>query len=95
MGRLLATLDRWDGWLYTGSAPLTMSAGLLGCTGAILALANAEPELCADAFSGSPQAQRQLTPGHLAASRSFPDGLKHLVAERFGTSEVARMDRTA
>jgi 4-hydroxy-tetrahydrodipicolinate synthase len=48
-----------------------------------------------EAFSGSPQAQRQLTPGHLAASRSFPDGLKHLVAERFGTSETARMDRTA
>jgi 4-hydroxy-tetrahydrodipicolinate synthase len=95
MGRLLATLDRWDGWLYTGSAPLTMSAGLLGCTGAILALANAEPELCVKAFSGSPQAQRQLTPAHLAASRSFPDGLKHLVAERFGTSETARMDRTA
>jgi 4-hydroxy-tetrahydrodipicolinate synthase len=95
MTRLLATLDRWDGWLYTGSAALVMSAGLLGCTGAILALANAEPELCVAAFGGSAQAQRDLTRGHLAASRSFPDGLKHLVAGRFGTSERARMDRPA
>jgi dihydrodipicolinate synthase/N-acetylneuraminate lyase len=91
MTRLLATLDRWDGWLYTGSAALVMPAGLLGCTGAILALANAEPELCLAAFGGSAQAQRDLTRGHLAASRSFPDGIKHLAAERFGTSERARM----
>ena len=93
MNRLLATLDRWDGWLYTGSAALAMSAGLLGCTGAILGLANAEPELCVAAFGGSAQAQRQLTPSHLAAGRSFPRGLKHLVAERFGTSERSRADR--
>ena len=91
MTRLLATLDRWDGWLYTGSAALVMAAGLLGCTGALLALANAEPELCVAAFGGSAQAQRDLTRGHLAASRSFPDGIKHLAAERFGTSERARM----
>ena len=95
MTRLLATLDRWDGWLYTGSAALVMPAGLLGCTGAILALANAEPELCVAAFGGSAQAQRDLTRGHLAASASFPGGIKHLVAARFGTSERARMDRAA
>jgi 4-hydroxy-tetrahydrodipicolinate synthase len=94
MNRLLATLDRWDGWLYTGSAALAMSAGLLGCTGAILGLANAEPELCVAAFGGSAQAQRQLTPSHLAAGRSFPHGLKHLVAKRFGTSERSRLDRS-
>lgn len=95
MTRLLATLDRWDGWLYTGSAALAMSAGLLGCTGAILGLANAEPELCVAAFGGSAQAQRQLTRSHLAAGRGFPRGLKRLVAERFGTSEQARLDRAA
>ncbi|HWG12316.1 MAG TPA: dihydrodipicolinate synthase family protein [Streptosporangiaceae bacterium] len=95
MTRLLATLDGWNGWLYTGSAALVMSAGLLGCTGAILALANAEPELCLAAFGGSPKAQRQLTPGHLTASASFPGGLKHLVAERFGTSERSRMGRSS
>jgi dihydrodipicolinate synthase/N-acetylneuraminate lyase len=95
MTRLLATLDRWDGWLYTGSAALALPAGLLGCTGAILGLANAEPELCVAAFGGSPEAQLKLVPGHLAAGRSFPDGLKHLVAERFGTSEKSRLDRRA
>lgn len=93
MARLLATLDRWDGWLYTGSAPLVMPAGLLGCTGAILALANAEPERCVAAFGGDTRAQRELIRGHLAASGSFPDGIKHLVAERYGTSEQARMNR--
>jgi 4-hydroxy-tetrahydrodipicolinate synthase len=91
MTRLLATLDRWDGWLYTGSAALVMAAGLLGCTGAILALANAEPERCVAAFGGSAQAQRELTGAHLAASRGFPGGIKHLTAQRFGTSERARM----
>ncbi|HEY0717815.1 MAG TPA: hypothetical protein VGD68_09385, partial [Streptosporangiaceae bacterium] len=83
------------GWLYTGSAALVLPAGLLGCTGAILALANAEPELCLAVFGGSADAQRQLTPSHLAASGSFPDGLKHLVAERFGTSERSRMGRSS
>ena len=91
MTRLLATLDRWDGWLYTGSAALVMAAGLLGCPGAILALANAEPERCVAAFGGSAQAQRELTRGHLAASARFPGGIKHLTAARFGTSERARM----
>lgn len=89
--RLLATLDSWSGWLYTGSAALLLAAGQLGCAGAILALANAEPELCAAAFGGDPGAQRKLTPAHLAAQTAFPAGLKHLVAERFGTSDSARI----
>lgn len=95
MTRLLATLDGWDGWLYTGSAALLLSAGLLGCAGAILALANAEPELCIAAFGGSATAQLQLTPSHLACGRDFPHGIKRLVAERFGVSERARMGEPA
>ncbi|HET6795128.1 MAG TPA: dihydrodipicolinate synthase family protein, partial [Acidimicrobiales bacterium] len=43
--RLLDTLTRWDKPLYTGSAAMLSAAGPLGCAGAILALANAEPEL--------------------------------------------------
>jgi len=91
MGRLLATLDRWPGFLYTGSSALLLPAGQLGCAGAILALANAEPELCAAAFAGDAAAQRKLTPAHLASARDFPRGIKHLTAKRFGTPEAARM----
>lgn len=91
MDRLLATLDRWPGALYPGSSALLLAAGQLGCPGAILALANAEPELCLAAFAGDAQAQLKLTPAHLAASRDFPHGVKQLTAKRFGTSEAARM----
>ncbi|MGH8997836.1 MAG: dihydrodipicolinate synthase family protein, partial [Acidimicrobiia bacterium] len=38
--------------LYTGSAALLSLAGPVGCAGAILALANVEPEGCAAAFEG-------------------------------------------
>jgi dihydrodipicolinate synthase/N-acetylneuraminate lyase len=89
--RLLATLDSWRGWLYVGSSALLLPAGLLGCSGAILALANAEPELCAAAFSGDGDAQLKLTTAHRAAQADFPLGIKHLVAARFGTSEQVRI----
>lgn len=89
--RLLATLEAWDGAIYVGSAALLSMAGPLGCTGAILALANAEPELCIAAFKGDAGAQRALTPSHLESKRSFPGSIKALTAKRYGTSPVARM----
>ena len=89
--RLLHTLSVWDGHLYPGSSAVLSFAGPLGCPGAILALANAEPALCAAAFTGDPAAQRQLTAAHLAAAASFPAGIKSLVAARYGTSTVARV----
>jgi dihydrodipicolinate synthase/N-acetylneuraminate lyase len=89
--RLLATLTSWDGWLYVGSAALLSYAGPLGATGAILALANAEPQLCAAAFTGDAGAQRSLAPAHLHAARSFPGGIKELTARRFATSTVSRL----
>jgi len=54
--RLLETVDIWDGPLYGGSSSLLALAGPLGCTGAILALANAEPEGCSAAFAGDADA---------------------------------------
>jgi 4-hydroxy-tetrahydrodipicolinate synthase len=89
--RLLAELESYRGWLYVGAAPLLALAGPLGATGAILALANAEPERSAAAFTGDADAQRQLTPSHIASKRAFPHGLKDLVAKRFGTSRTARL----
>lgn len=89
--RLLHVLSTWDGWTYVGSSALVTLAGVLGATGAILAVANAYPEECALAFDGDGAAQRRLLDAHLAARRDFPHGLKALVARRFGTSSVARL----
>jgi 4-hydroxy-tetrahydrodipicolinate synthase len=92
--RLLATLlalDGTDAAVYVGSSALLALAGPLGATGAILALANAEPEACAAAFAGDARAQRSLAPAHFEAQRAFPTGLKAMVARRFGTSTTARV----
>jgi 4-hydroxy-tetrahydrodipicolinate synthase len=89
--RLLAELDAFDGWLYVGASSILTMAGALGCTGAILALANAEPEPCVAAFSGDAGAQLELVEAHRAARKDFPRGLKALIADRFGTSRAARL----
>jgi 4-hydroxy-tetrahydrodipicolinate synthase len=89
--RLLEELALFDRPMYTGSSALLSFAGPVGCAGAILALANAEPEDCIAALAGDAGAQRRLTSPHLEARRSFPRGLKELTAARFGTSVVARL----
>jgi 4-hydroxy-tetrahydrodipicolinate synthase len=90
--RLLRTLALWDRPVYVGSSSVLSFAGPVGAAGAILALANAEPALCAAAFGGDAAAQRALTGPHLRAARSFPAGIKALTAERYGTSPVCRID---
>ena len=79
------------GALYTGSSSILSFAGPAGCTGAILSLANVEPERCAEAFAGDAAAQRALYDGHVAAHDRFPQGLKELVAKRFGTATTCRL----
>jgi 4-hydroxy-tetrahydrodipicolinate synthase len=91
--RLLAELDGFGGDVYTGAATLLTMAGAVGAAGAILALANVMPETCAAAFAGDGRAQRALIRPHLTAARAFPDGIKALVAERFGVSRAARVGR--
>jgi dihydrodipicolinate synthase/N-acetylneuraminate lyase len=89
--RLLAELAGFRGWLYVGASSILTMAGALGCTGAILAVANVEPERARAAFAGNADAQRALFASHAAARRDFPHGLKGLMAERFGTSTAARL----
>jgi 4-hydroxy-tetrahydrodipicolinate synthase len=89
-GRLLEEVVSFDGSLYTGSAALLSYAGPLGCTGAILSLANIDPERCARAFAGDVDAQRALADTNRSSRVRFPAGLKELVAERFSTSTVVR-----
>lgn len=88
--RLLAELD-WGRPVYTGSSAILSFAGPLGCAGAILALANVEPEGCIAAFTGDAAAQRRLTGAHLAGRVDFPKRLKEMMSARFGTSPVCRM----
>jgi len=89
--RLLQTRSTYDGAVYVGSSALLALAGPLGCAGAILALANTEPELCIAAFTGDAAAQLALAEPHRQASVGFPAGIKALTARRFGTSAVTRI----
>ncbi len=89
--RLLEAVHRWGGPVYVGSAALLLMAGQVGAAGAILTLANADPERCGAAFSGDVRAQVELAPGHFKAMWNFPAGVKALTADRFGTSAATRV----
>lgn len=88
--RLAETLARYGGPVYVGSASYLALAGPLGATGAILALANLEPERCAAAFSGDIAVQRDLIDVHLRSLEHFPADLKSMVAARFGPPHGTR-----
>jgi 4-hydroxy-tetrahydrodipicolinate synthase len=89
--RLLAELEAFDRPLYVGSSAVLSLAGPMGVTGAILGLANVEPERCIEAFAGDGRVQRALAPSHLAMGRAFPAGLKALMAARWDTPEHRRL----
>lgn len=90
-GRLLEEITSWDRPIYVGAYHLATLSGLVGCAGMILGLANAEPEDCAAAFAGDPEAQLRLVQAQRMVEKSFPAGVKRLVARRFGCSATARM----
>lgn len=89
--RLLDELAHYRGATYVGSSALLALAGPMGGAGAILALANIEPERCVDAFAGDAAAQRQLADTHLAVRAGGPVALKRLLAERSGFSAISRL----
>jgi len=89
--RLLSELEVFDRPLYVGAAMLVLPAGSLGIAGAILAVANADPEHAIAAFAGDPAAQRALLAAHRRVKARFPFGLKDAVADRFGTSRATRL----
>ena len=89
--RLLEELGGLRMPIYVGSSAILSLAGPMGCAGAILALANLEPEACVKAFAGDAEAQRALGPAHLNARRGGVRALKAAVAERFGTPAVTRV----
>ena len=89
--RLLSELEVFDRPLYVGAAMLVLLAGSLGIAGAILAVANADPEHAIAAFASDPAAQRALLGAHRRVKARFPFGLKDAIADRFATSRATRL----
>ncbi len=89
--RLLDELAHYDGATYVGSSALLALAGPMGGAGAILAIANVEPERCALAFGGDGAAQRQLAQTHLAVRAGGPAACKRLLASRGEFSAISRV----
>jgi 4-hydroxy-tetrahydrodipicolinate synthase len=88
--RLLDEVANYPGALYVGSSALLALAGPMGAAGAILALANLEPEACVAAFAGDAAAQRGLAGLHLAVKRGGPAALKAVLARTNGTGPWTR-----
>jgi 4-hydroxy-tetrahydrodipicolinate synthase len=89
--RLLSELEVFDHPVYVGAAMLLLMAGSLNIAGAILAVANVDPEHSIAAFAGDPAAQRSLLGAHKRVRTRFPSGLKDAIADRFNTSRVTRL----
>lgn len=77
--------------VYTGSAALLLQAAAIGCTGAILALANLDLAGCALAWRGDGRCQRKLVSGHRPGAWSGIAGLKRSMHALHGTSPVTRV----
>jgi len=88
--RMLEVLAVYKQPFYAGNSSVITYAGLLGCTGCILAAANLEPERCIDAFAGDIAAQKALLPAHRIVSNLGVKGIKEELARRHGTSTVCR-----
>lgn len=89
--RLILEADAISAGVYTGSPVLIHLAGAIGCAGAILALANVDPEGCARAWLGDGEVQRTLINGHRAGPLAGISGLKRTLCALHGTSPVTRV----
>lgn len=89
--RLLRTAGLFGGAIWVGHPSLTLLAGALDTAGAILALANLDPESCLAAHAGDAAAQRHLAELHDATSHRYPGDLKRLMAERWHTPATSRL----
>ncbi|HKB31119.1 MAG TPA: dihydrodipicolinate synthase family protein [Streptosporangiaceae bacterium] len=89
--RLLDELAHYQGATYVGSSALLALAGPMGAAGAILALANVEPEDCCRAFAGDAEAQRALADRHLEVRDGGIPALKRILAKTRPISAVSRV----
>jgi 4-hydroxy-tetrahydrodipicolinate synthase len=89
--RLALEADTLPEGLYVGRESLLLQAHAMGCSGAILALANVDPAGCVLAWNGDGTCQRELVNGHRPAALSGLVGLKRSLAALRGTSPVSRL----
>jgi 4-hydroxy-tetrahydrodipicolinate synthase len=89
--RLAIEIDETRSGVYTGSAALVLQAAAMGAAGAILALANIDPDGCMRAWDGDGTCQRELVNGHRSGALSGVRGLKWVLNQRYGTSTVTRL----
>jgi 4-hydroxy-tetrahydrodipicolinate synthase len=89
--RLMLEADELADGVYTGHPSLIHLAGAIGCAGAILALANVDPEGCIRAWKGDGTVQRELISGHRSNALSGIAGLKRALCALHGTSPVTRV----
>ncbi len=89
--RLIIEADELPTGLYTGHAALVHLAASIGCSGAILALANVDPVGCIRAWEGDGAVQRELINGHRAQALAGIAGLKRTLCALHGTSPVTRV----
>jgi 4-hydroxy-tetrahydrodipicolinate synthase len=89
--RLAVELDQMGDGVYTGSPALLLQGQAMGCSGAILALANVDPAGCIRAWEGDGACQRELVNGHRPGALSGIAGLKRALAGLYGTCAVTRV----
>jgi 4-hydroxy-tetrahydrodipicolinate synthase len=89
--RLAVEIDEKGAGVYTGSAALALQAAAMGATGAILALANVDPDGCIRAWDGDGGCQRDLVNGHRVGALSGVAGLKRVLHGLYGTSVTTRL----
>ena len=89
--RLAIEIDETRCGVYTGSAALALQAAAMGASGAILALANVDPDGCTRAWEGDGNCQRELVNGHRSGALSGVRGLKWVLNQRYGTSVTTRL----
>jgi 4-hydroxy-tetrahydrodipicolinate synthase len=89
--RLAVELDEMPEGLYTGSPALLLQAGAMGCSGAILGLANLDVTGCVRAWQGDGACQRELINGHRTGALAGIRGLKRALSSLHGTSPVTRV----
>jgi 4-hydroxy-tetrahydrodipicolinate synthase len=89
--RLAVEIDQVGTGVYTGSAALLLQARAMEATGAILALANVDPEGCIRAWEGDGACQRELVNGHRGGALSGIAGLKRAIAGLHGTPIATRL----
>lgn len=88
-GRLAIEIEELPGGVYVGSQALVLQARAMGAHGAILALANLDPDGCGRAWDGDGACQRSLITGHRTISGVA--ALKRALCELHGTSPVTRV----